>query len=367
MEFVIVAGSSIALFSCLLLLAKRPLTSSETIAVGLLAALVLPMLEKLVLSGTLPLPHLQRAVLSGAPLAFGPLLYLYARSVIEPHRLGAAQTVGHFVPFVGSVAFLALAPPGPPPESFPATSGVPAFDVLGAIVSVVLVGSFLAYTLWIAVKLRHYRQGVKDYFSHDSLDTNLKWLGWITLGFFVAYALAILGELALIPRAAVPTDLSYLRDVGTLFFAVVFGFGAIKQPALFRAENTGPPPKKYERSGLGGQESPVLLARLEVHMRTAQPWLDPELTIENLSAALAVSRHHVTQVINETLGKNFYRFVNEYRIEEVKRKIAEGEADRLSLLGVALDAGFNSKSTFNEAFKSILGTTPSAYRKSVRT
>jgi len=220
MEFVIVAGSSIALFSCLLLLAKRPQTSSESTAVGLLAALVLPMVEKLVLEGTLPLPYFGSSVLSGAPLVFGPLLYLYARSVIEPDRPKDPRMLGHFVPFASATAFLLTAQGlGQPPASF---------DFQGVIVSMATVSSFLVYTLWIAVKLRHYRQGMKDYFSHASLDNNLKWLGWITLAFFVAYALAVFGEFALTMLATDRSDLSYFRDVGTLFFAVVFGFGAIK-------------------------------------------------------------------------------------------------------------------------------------------
>ncbi|MEI6387901.1 MAG: helix-turn-helix domain-containing protein, partial [Spirochaetota bacterium] len=85
-----------------------------------------------------------------------------------------------------------------------------------------------------------------------------------------------------------------------------------------------------------------------------------------LTLALGFQRNRLTQVINDGLGKNFYRYVNEYRVEEVKRKIAVGEAERLSILGVALDSGFNSKSAFNEAFKGIMRCTPSEYRKSLR-
>ncbi|MFZ4616065.1 MAG: helix-turn-helix domain-containing protein [Rectinemataceae bacterium] len=126
------------------------------------------------------------------------------------------------------------------------------------------------------------------------------------------------------------------------------------------------PARKYEKSGLRDDEASALLARLEGHMLSARPWLDADLTIEDLALGLGVPRHHLTQVINDGLGKNFYRYVNEYRVEEVKRKIAQGEAERLSILGTALDSGFNSKSAFNTAFKGIKGFTPSEYRKSVR-
>ena len=359
---IIIAGSAIAAFACLLLLAKRPLADSDAVAAVFLLILALPMLEKLILDGSIALPYLGFSLFSGSPLAFGPFLYLYARSVISPGSSQGPRRLLHFLPFLASVVvFLAMG------LSRPAT-----------ILDILIVISFLAYTLRIVALLRAHAKGIPDYFSRDSIAINLKWLGWLTLGFFLAYAMVILGEFTFPgPGGSRVPNTTILRDAGTLFFAVLFGFCAIKQPAIFK---TGirkvPEPglpgmeelvaKKYEKSGLVKKEAATLLARLEERMLSAKPWLDPDLTIEDLALALGVQRHHLTQIINERLGKNFYRFVNEYRVGEVKRKIALGEAERLSILGVALDAGFNSKSAFNEAFKGIVGSTPSEYRKSVR-
>jgi AraC-like DNA-binding protein len=234
------------------------------------------------------------------------------------------------------------------------------------------------YTAKILILLRKHDRSIPDYFSQDTLAINLKWLGWITAAFFLAYMLVI-GWTQLIPVSSgspLP-EASLIREIATVFFIVVFGFCAIKQPLLFKARSddsgeseTGgiedPSVRKYEKSGLKERNALEYLAALEGYMRSRKPWLDPDLTIEDVASALEIQKHYITQIINERLGKNFYRYVNEYRVEEVKRKIASGEAERLSILGVALDSGFNSKSAFNEAFKSIIGSTPSEYRKSVR-
>ena len=380
---IIVAGSAIAAFTGLILLTKRPLADSKVVAAVFMLLLVLPMLEKLLLARSIGLPYPGFSLFSGAPLTFGPFLYLYARSVITPGSLRGPRRLFHFLPFLASVGIAlvtGLSRPGlrrlAMTTASPTGGTIP--DSGSMILSMLMVISFLAYTLKIVALLRAHAKGIPDYFSHDSIAINLRWLGWLTLGFFLAYAMAILGELTFngLDGSQV-RDTSILRDAGTLFFAVIFGFCAIKQPAIFKlAVSHVPAPelpgieeapaKKYEKSGLVEKEASALLTRLEARMLSAKPWLDADLTIEDLALALGVQRHHLTQVINDRLGKNFYRYVNEYRVEEVRRKIALGEAERLSILGVALDSGFNSKSSFNEAFKGIMGCTPSEYRKSVR-
>jgi len=350
MVIVITIGTTLALFTCLCLLTKRPLAAPELTASGFLLLLVLPMLEKLAANGDLALPYLPFTLLAGAPLGFGPFLYLYARSVVEPGSVRLASSLVHLVPLAASVVLLSLGPLELP--SAPNAGPAGALSVL----SFALIPSLLGYTVMVFRTLRRHRKQLPDYFSRDSLVVNLKWLNWVTGAFVLMYLLVLAGALN-----------GWLEiDLGTTLFVLVFSFAALKQPRVF-AKAPEESPVKYEKSGLRPSEAGLLVEKLKDCMETNRPWQDPELTIEQLAATLGTPRHYLTQVINGRLEKNFYRFVNEYRIEEVKRKIAEGEADRLSLLGVALDSGFNSKSTFNAAFKNILGVTPSEYRKGVRT
>ena len=167
---IIIAGSAIAAFACLLLLTMRPLADSDAVAAVFLLILALPMLEKLILDGSIALPYLGFSLFSGSPLAFGPFLYLYARSVISPGSSQGPRRLLHFLPFLASVVvFLAMG------LSRPAT-----------ILDILIVISFLAYTLRIVALLRAHAKGIPDYFSRDSIAINLRWLGWLTLGFFLA-------------------------------------------------------------------------------------------------------------------------------------------------------------------------------------
>ena len=97
-------------------------------------------------------------------------------------------------------------------------------------------------------------------------------------------------------------------------------------------------------------------------METDRLYLDPELSLSGLVDRLGATRNQVSYVINRHLGKNFYDFVNEYRVRDVVRRMNEGAAEDLKITALAFDAGFNSKPAFNAVFKRHTGLTPSEYR-----
>lgn len=119
---------------------------------------------------------------------------------------------------------------------------------------------------------------------------------------------------------------------------------------------------KYRRSGLKPEQIALFAERLEKHMMTNEPYLDSGLKIESLARQINVSRNYLTQVLNEGLGKNYYQYVNGYRVETAKRLLMSEDARSLSILEIAYECGFNSKATFNLAFKRLTGVTPSEYR-----
>ena len=94
-----------------------------------------------------------------------------------------------------------------------------------------------------------------------------------------------------------------------------------------------------------------------------RPWRDSELTLADLATLLDTTPHKLSEVLNSEIGQTFYDFVNGYRVREVQRRIAAGEARKLTMLALALDAGFASKSTFNTVFKKHTSQTPSDYRQ----
>jgi AraC-like DNA-binding protein len=122
---------------------------------------------------------------------------------------------------------------------------------------------------------------------------------------------------------------------------------------------------RYERSGLGDVEAERLKSSLLVVMERERPWKDSELTLADLAAQLNSTPHKLSEVLNSQLGQTFYDFVNGYRVREVQRRIKAGEARALKMLALAMDAGFASKSTFNQAFKKHTSQTPSDFRQAV--
>jgi len=104
-------------------------------------------------------------------------------------------------------------------------------------------------------------------------------------------------------------------------------------------------------------------SRLENIMDDEKAYLEPELTLSDLAQRLGTNGSVLSAVVNTSFGKNFNDFVNEYRVEAVKRMLRDASNSHYSLLGIGLECGFNSKSTFNRAFKKITGFAPGDYAR----
>lgn len=101
-------------------------------------------------------------------------------------------------------------------------------------------------------------------------------------------------------------------------------------------------------------------------MERQHPYLDPDLDLTRLSELLEMNPKQVSYTINHSFSKNFYEFVNHYRVEAFQRRMTQPDSAKLTLLAHALESGFKSKSTFNDAFKKITGITPSEYVKRLK-
>jgi len=100
-----------------------------------------------------------------------------------------------------------------------------------------------------------------------------------------------------------------------------------------------------------------------VHLMTEEKvYKCPDLDLKSLSEKLQTPSYLVTKAINEGLGLNFYELINRYRVNEVKSLLINHDRKKFTLMAVAFDAGFNSKTTFNTVFKKMTGLTPSLYR-----
>lgn len=315
------------------------------------------------------------------PWVFGPLVYLYARAASDRSWRFTRRELVHFVPvaivFCLAVPFYAMS--GPEKVALWHRWAVEGLSPPLRHIDPLKYVSGIAYSATTVLFLRRHRRDVEDSYSNIAR-VNLRWLLWLS---------AASGGIWLMATGLRISQVSTsLRD-GPISFAMallVYGIGymGLRQPEIFRQATVDftelerasvkatPPSDKaetsspqYERSGLGDHEANLLKTALLAIMDREQPWKDSELTLSDLAARLDSTPHKLSEVLNAQMGQTFYDFVNGYRVREVQRRITAGEARSLKMLALAMDAGFASKSTFNEVFKKHTRQTPSNFRQTV--
>lgn len=310
------------------------------------------------------------------PTALAPILYFYVCSLVRSEPFKLKKYLYHFIPFIilaGSMLYfyynLAADQRLVVDDGFVQMTGIQAYQMrhYGMIMAFF---SFLYPVLSLYLLFKH-RKGLTDKFSNLA-GVNMDWLrNWIILsfiGFWLSFGLIWSGSFQWIEFE---TSFRAVASLNTLNIAII-GFFGLKQTTIFTntSLNSSPaedqPEAKYQKSTLSEGESKSILNKLNTYMTTEKPYLDTQLSLESLAMKLGLGKHDLSQVINEQLGINFFTFVNQYRIEEFKKQIIEPKNEHLTILGVALESGFNSKSSFNGVFKKLEGLTPGAYKNSLK-
>jgi AraC-like DNA-binding protein len=139
---------------------------------------------------------------------------------------------------------------------------------------------------------------------------------------------------------------------------------ALRQPEIFAGIGQNET-ARYQGSSLTAGQLEEYRQKLLTLLRTDKPFLNPQVSLSDLSEKLSISSKNLSQVINQTFGKNFFDFINSYRIQEVQHILNDSRDDKMTILEAMYEAGFNSKSSFNTAFKKETGQTPSEFRKNI--
>jgi len=137
-------------------------------------------------------------------------------------------------------------------------------------------------------------------------------------------------------------------------------FYGMKEPQLFKV-NLLITPKKYVQSKLSNAELNNLKLKLEVLMAEKKPYLNRKLLKSELAEMIGVSNPEMARLLNERIGMNFFEYINYYRIKEFITLAKTDKQKSMTFFGLAQEAGFNSKTTFNKSFKDLMGVTPKEY------
>jgi AraC-like DNA-binding protein len=183
---------------------------------------------------------------------------------------------------------------------------------------------------------------------------------WLVGGIVSVAALGI--ELAELP---LPVSADAVGALALLMFVYATALLAIRLPLSYRPmpEPVPPPKVKYANSAWTDEDRQAFLAKLYAAMDVDQLYRNGELKLDELAAAVAMTAHELSQLINDDCGANFQEFLNRYRVDALKAALHAPAEAQASILELGMACGFNSKSALNRIFKSATGMTPSEYRK----
>jgi len=305
------------------------------------------------------------------PVLLGPLLYLYTQSILyKDFRLSKNKWI-HLLPFVILFVMSEI--------RYLSQSREMQISILDNIVerkipelfywSSALI--FLQFFLYIGASFRlinQYKKIASDKFS-DQQRNNISWL-WSTIFFFTLCMIVA----ALTSFTGLTPFVKYYYFILTILISLIFIFinrvllKALKEPEIFSVmeekESMAPDlTPKYAGSGLNEEDKKRILEQLRQYMESQKPYLEPELTLEQLASQLSLRPKMLSQVINESLQQNFFDFINRYRIEAAKKLLTNPADKKITVLEVLYEVGFNSKSSFNTLFKKHTGLTPSEFKK----
>lgn len=312
------------------------------------------------------------------PLLHGPFLFLYASTQTGRLQKWNLKSGLHFTPVLASYIYLF------PYFLLPEETKIWVYKNRGAgyetymwINGMAILASGLAYITATTLLLMRYRKQILQEFS-DTEKISLRWIQYLIYGISLIWLFVILENDNLVFGTAVcfVVFIGYfgIRQVG--IFTLSPGYVPIKEQEsddslpevqiLPEEENStvtqaAVQRKKYEKSGLSDVMATQLHKELRYQMQTAKLYTQSELTLADLSKQLSMHPNHLSQVINEKEGLNFYDYINSLRVEEFKQRLLQPDHQKFTLLALAFECGFNSKSSFNKYFRKVTGLTPTAY------
>jgi AraC-like DNA-binding protein len=318
------------------------------------------------------------------PLVHGPFLFLYTATITN--QLWASRySALHAIPFF-FIYFLFLPFMRLPVEQkilIFKNNGLGSETELLVLITLIMISGivYVALSLWL---LKKYKKTLQDQFS-SAEKINLAWLRYLIYSIGLTWVFVLIGNDPLIFGSAV-------------VFVFFLGYFGIKQVGIFTqshptetnieakilmngassptepigatqlSSNTTalldvPQKVKYLRSSLSEETAREIQKNLTKAINEDRLYTNPEITLAELAQTLNVHPNNLSQVINTLEGKNFYDYINHKRIEEFKRIVALPESQRFTLLALAHECGFNSKTSFNRNFKNATGLSPSEYLK----
>jgi AraC-like DNA-binding protein len=295
-------------------------------------------------------------------LVLGPFIYFYVKKSTFNELKIDKRFFAHLLPFMVLFIFTSIYyfMNGQTIKNDIITKGSAKTLLAIKYIELIVYSHFIVYSGLAIHLVAVYRNYLSENHSEIYL-TFLKWLQLLLGGFIVIWVLNILQTL--LGFTGEHSEILFsLTMIGIFAFANLIVVVAIRFPEIFQYK-IPIVKQKYEKTMLSENEKQEYIEQLKKLMISEKLFLSSTLSLYDISQKLKVQNHISSQIINSGFGKNFYDFVNMYRVEECKKHIKEDSCRTKTLLEIAFECGFNSKSVFNDSFKKHTGITPSSYRK----
>jgi AraC-like DNA-binding protein len=303
------------------------------------------------------------------PFFHSPLLYLYTLALTNPSKVNTKGCVIHFaIPIVMILWFspFFLLSNAEKVEVF--KNEGKGYEQVLLVSEIIMDISGVVYVIANFILLQKHRKRILNQFSNQE-KINLNWLR------FLYFVMALMWIFIIVIKN------DTLIFSATSIFVIFIGYFGIKQVGIFTDNNPEIieneaveveemtlidetiERKKYAKSGLNQHTAKELHQRLQSLMENEKLFTEPEFTLTDLAQRLDIHPNYLSQIINEIEGVNFYDYINGWRIEEFKKLVSLPQNHKFTLLALAYDCGFNSKSAFNRCFKKATNLSPSEYAK----
>jgi len=370
MEIIYIIGATQSFFLSVLAFNKKNKTDGDYILAVWLAFIGFHLLDYYLNKSGFSIDHPHLLGIGACfPLLQGPFMYVYTLVMISKNNRLAPVNLLHGLPFLAFTIYFLF-----DFYFLSATEKLTYIHLQEAnpyptitILNILILGLGPIYIVLSLVKLRKHLKSITDNFSYQE-GINLNWLKYVLAGLGFIWSMVILTNiLVYIPiiSDALSENVIYLSVVIAVFFLGYFG---IKQQAIY--SNKADPGRNkramQERSYHKKAKEASISSALQDYFWDEKPYLNSRLTLKEVADALRTSENQLSHIINKQMGKNFFEFVNSFRVEEFKSRTVLPEYRNYTLISIAYESGFNSKATFNRVFKNYTGQTPSDFYQSLQ-
>ncbi|OHD07128.1 MAG: hypothetical protein A2Y34_17380 [Spirochaetes bacterium GWC1_27_15] len=314
-------------------------------------------------------PHLIR-ISQPFQLLIAPMFYFYVKFLTIQNYSFKKFDFLHFLPFIAFVIILIpfYLQDGMTKIKFIETIYHDGNKILLPIIIWIIVLCYsVFYIVLIKNILKDYKKQIVNNFSNIK-SINLNWLNYaINIFLIMNICFFIIGLLKLM----IFQNFNWEKIIPLIATVGIFSltYKAFILPEIYtniEDDNKDINEQKYNKSLLKTENIEYNAKKILEYIEKEKPYLDPDLSLVSLSEQINISRNDLSQIINTYFNKNFYDFINSYRIEEFKRILLNPENDKFTILSLAFESGFNSKSTFNDVFKKMTNQTPSQFKKETK-